>query len=508
MKDLTSLKRIIALFTAFILIFSFSSCDGNVNESTTSPSEPETQQEIPGGSLSVPYTSSDYLSPYYCSTVLNSSLSSLVFRSLYRLNTSFSPVKDLASSENVSGLLLNVHIIPDLVFSDGSVLSADDVVYSFECAKKSKQYSSALSGISSCKKDDDLTVVFELKENDVNILNALIFPIVKKGTADSETNLPIGNGFYQYSQDGIRLSLKANLRYAGALPAIGTVRLTDVKNNTSPENLVVTNEIDFCYDDLADANITNVNTSSMGVYLNNLVFMGVNHSNVNLVLPSFRRALSLAVDRQSVAENSFRGYARAAAVPFNTSWSEYSSSLSASEISFSASPDKAQELLAERGFGKDGISMDLTLICSENNTFIRNTASFIASELQKINVNASVQFLSPENLKKRVEAGEYDLYIAEIKLPATMDLSAFFSPSGAASYGISLENCISDDEYFRYKNGEITLDDFIKVFNEEMPFIPLVYRNARFLYTRKITSPLSVTESFLFSDMYNWTFTR
>lgn len=508
MKGSALSKRIIAFITALIVVLTFVSCNGDEAESTTAPAEEETELQIPGGSLSVPFSSGDSLNPYLCETVMNSALTSLCYRSLYKLDTSFSAVKDLALSETVSELLLKVHIIPDLVFSDGSQLDADDVVYSFECAKKSSIYSAALNGISSCKRGDDGSVIFELKENDINILNALIFPIVKNTTADSETSLPTGNGFYQYSQDGIRLSLKANLRYAGSLPSIGTIRLTDVKGNNSPENLVVTNELDFCYDDLSDANLTNVNTSSMGVYLNNLVYMGVNHSNVNLVLASFRQAFSYAIDRQAIAENSFRGYARAAVVPFNTSWSAYSSSHSASEISFSPLAEKAQSLLAERGFGKNGMPMELTLLCSENNTFIRNTASFIAANLKEYNINVSVQFLSSENLKKSVQAGEYDLYIAEIKLPATMDLSAFFSASGAASYGISFENCICDEEYFRYKNGEISLDEFIAAFNRDMPFIPLVYRNARFLYTRKITSLLTVTESFLFGDMYNWTFTQ
>ena len=398
--------------------------------------------------------------------------------------------------------------MPDLVFSDGGMLSATDVVYSFECAKKSEIYAPALSGISSCSEADDGSVVFKLKENDVNILSALIFPIVKNGTATSADFLPIGNGYYQYNQDGIRLSLKANLKYAGSLPEIGTVRLTDVKGNTSPENLVATNEIDFCYSDLSDANVTGVSTSSTGIYLNNLVYMGINHENVNLVLASFRQAISYALDRQIIAENAFRGYGRAAVVPFNTSWSGYSSALSSSSLSLTADPQKTQELLSARGYGTDGIPMELTLVCNEANAFIRNTANEIVSALKPFNINVTIQLLSSENLRKTVQAGLYDLYIAEIKISATMDLSEFFTVSGGASHGINFGNCTVDEAYFRYKSGEISLDDFIAYFNNDMPFIPLIYRNGRFLYTRKITSELTATEGFFFSDMHNWTFSE
>ncbi len=490
----------------FCLLFILPSCEESVSEETTALEEETTEAVLPGGSLSVPYLSEDSLNPFYSETVLNSSLSSLVFRSLYRLDTSFSPVKDLAVSESLSGQSLKVYFIEDLVFSDGGVLTGADIVYSFDCAKSSVRYSAALSGISSCSEASDGSVVFTLKNEDVNVLNALIFPIVKNGTAGNEGFLPIGNGFYQYSQDGIRLSLKANLKYAGTLPEIGTVRLTDVSRNTQPENLVAAQEIDFFYSDLSDGSITGVNTSGTGIYLNNLVYMGVNHSNVDLVLASFRQAISLGIDRQALSESAFRGYARGAVVPFNTSWSGYSSSLSFANVSLSGDKQKAQELLAERGFGVDGNPLNFTLVCNESNSFIRNTANEVASALKSLNINVTVQFLSSEKLKSTVKSGLYDLYIAEIKLPSTMDLSAFFSYGGDASSGIIFDNCTSDEAYFSYKKGETGIDEFITAFNKDMPFIPLVYRNGRFLYTRRIISELTATEGFLYSDIYKWTF--
>lgn len=506
MKASISVKKIISVFIAVLLCFCVSSCDMGQNETTTQGEEESTEPVIPGGSLSVPYTSVDSLNPFFTESVLNSVPISLVYRSLYKLDTSFSAVRDLAASETVSGLNIKVYLVSDLVFSDGGELTAEDVVYSFECAKKSYLYSSTLESISSCTQGEDGSVTFTLEEYDENALNALTFPIVERGTAATEDFLPIGNGFYQFSQDGIRLSLKANLKYAGELPEIGTVRLTDVKGNTSPENLVSASEIDFYYSDLADANIAAVNASVTGVYLNNLVYIGVNHENVNLVLASFRQAISYAVDRQAIAESAFRGYARAAAVPFNTSWSRYSASPVASSLSLSSHGEKTAQLLSANGFGEGGLPLELTLICNEGNSFMRNTASLIVQALNPYNINVTVQLLSAENLEKAVKAGEYDLYLAEIKIPATMDLSQFFIQGGAASYGINFENCRSDEEYFRYKNGEITFEEFIDVFNSDMPFIPILYRNGRLCYTRKVTSEMTVTESSIFGDIHNWTF--
>ncbi len=505
MNALTFSKKIIALILAVFLVFSLVACDGSTSEETEAYEE-ETELPIPGGSLSVPYISDDSLNPFFSETVLNCALTSLIYRYLYTLDTSFTPVKDIALSESISGLILKVYINPDLVFSDGTALTAEDVKYSFDCAKASDRYSAQLSGIASCYVESKDCAVFQLDYTDVNVLNALTFPIVKNGSAVSSDMLPAGNGFYQFNQDGIRLTLKANLKYAGTLPEIGTVRLTDVKGNTSPENLVSAQELDFYYSDLSDANTSGENCSSTGIYLNNLVYMGINSANVNLVLASFRQALSYAINRSSIAENAFMGYARGAAVPFNTSWSGYSSSLSASSITLTADSEKTQQLLSARGFGADGLSLDLVLVCSEGNAFIRNTANEIASSLKPFNVNITIQLLGSDALKKTVQAGAYDLYIAEIKLPSTMDLSQFFTVGGAASYGINFDYITADEAYFRYRSGELTLDDFIASFNADMPFIPLVYRNGRFLYTRDVTSELIASEGFLYKGIHNLTF--
>ncbi len=506
MKALSLSKKLISLVLGIAFILSLTGCADAGNEETTLPPEEETLA-IPGGSLSVPYIASDSLNPFFAQTLPNSTLTSLIYRYLYTLDTAFTPVRDIAVTENISGKNVRVFINPDLVFSDGSALTPEDVKYSFDCAKASSKYSASLGGVSSCKAEDEKSVVFDLEYEDVNVLSVLTFPIVKKGTAATKDMRPVGNGFYQFNEDGIRLTLKANLRYSGTLPSIGTVRLTDVSKNTSPANLVGTGELDFCYSDLADSDVSGVNCSATGVYLNNLVFMGVNHNNVNMVLSSFRRALSLAIDRQSIAENAFMGYGRGATVPVNTSWREYSSSLSAATLSLGADGAKTEELLAERGFGINGNTLELLLVCNEGNAFIRNAANEIAAALKDYNVNITIQLLSPDNLRSAVQAGEYDLYIAEIKIPANMDLSEFFSYGGSASYGIIPDNITCDEVYFSYRKGEKTLDEFISAFCADMPFIPLAYRNGRFLYTRDVISELSCPESFFFSGMDKLTFT-
>lgn len=507
MKALISVKKITALITAFVLVFTLAAC--NDSQATENSTEEEQTAEIPlpGGSISVPYTSGDSMNPYFMKTVLNSSLISLIYRSLYKINTSFSADKDLAYSENLTGLTLKVYLTEALVFADGSALTPADVVYSFEMAKQSYLYENTLENIDSCKEGEGSSIIFTLGEADVNALNALTFPIVKNKTAESEDFLPVGNGCYQYSQDGIRLSLKANLRYAGELPSVGTVRLTDVKGNTSPENLVSTGELDFYYSDLSDSDITGVNSSVTNVYLNSLVYLGVNHGNVNLVLASFRQAISYAINRPGIVENAYRGFARSTVSPFNISWDKLSSSAAAASMPLGADNVKAASLLGARDFGAGGTAMSLTLVCNEGSSFMRNTASLIAEALLQHNINVDVRLLNSDALENAVAAGEYDLYLAEIKVSPTMDLSQFFSDDGDASYGINFGNCVCDEAYFDYRSGEGTLDEFLYAFASEMPFIPILYRNGRLCYTKNLTSDVVAAEGNIFGNISGWVFT-
>ncbi len=505
MKASIYAKKIICFILAGILSLSLVSCKEETGSEPVTGENVTDEAEIPDGSISVPYTSLDSLNPFYTKSVLNSTIASLVYRSLYKLDSSFSWERDLALSESINGLTLKVYLVQELVFSDLAPMTPEDVVYSFDLAKKSPLYGAGLSGILECTAGEDNSVIFTLTESNRHILNALTFPVVKSGTAAGEDFLPVGNGFYQFHQDGIRLTLKANLKYAGTLPTVGTVRLTDVKGNAEPENLVSTGEIDFCYSDLSDADISGVNSAVTSVYLNNLVYIGVNHQNVNLILSSFRRALSYGIDRQTITENAYRGFARGTGVPFNISWKDYSSSASASAITV-YNPQKTAELLGERGFGEGGNPLDLVLLCNEGNSFLRNTASLIASSLAPYNVNITIQLMNSEDIEKAVKAGNYDLYLGEIKLPSTMDLSQFFTVGGNAAYGIDFQYITSDEEYQKYKSGEISLDSFIETFCTDMPFIPLLYRNGRLCYTRSITSELSVTEGDMFGDIYKWTF--
>lgn len=503
MKEFVSrckLKRFVALIICFSMLFSFASCrkDGGSGGGNSN------REELPGGVLSVPYTDDDSLNPFFVKSVINSALISFIFQGLYYLDAGYKINRELAVSETVSAGSVKVALDGERVFSDGSPLTAEDVVYSFEYARNSALYGVQLEGIAGCESVGDGTVLFRLSYPDVNVLNALTFPIVKRGTATTDSALPVGTGAYKYQQDGIRLSLIYNFKCGGDIPAIGTVRLTGVTQQTALETLVDTGELDFCYSDLSGGTAKRTYSSVSYIYLNNLVFLGVNCESVNMQIADLRKAVSYAIDRQEIVQSGFQGFARSAAVPFNTSWTEVSGLKMTSDLPYYSDKTKAAKLFNTHGAGYEDNMIYLELLCPDNNSFMRNAASVIAKQLSGYFVTVTVKLLSLDEYASALKSGEYDLYMGEVKIPRTMDLSAFFSANGGASYGINTESGLSANAYFRYRSGDISLEQFINVFLGEMPFIPLCYRNGRICFTPEVSYMPNVSEGRIFGDIASW----
>ena len=109
--------------------------------------------------LSLPVDIDDSLNPYAALSDMNLSLSALLFDPLFLTDNSFSAIPCLAESISGSGPEYLVSLRQDVSFSDGTPLTAADVVYSFQQTElQQRRYWQLHTSIESVTAVDDHTV--------------------------------------------------------------------------------------------------------------------------------------------------------------------------------------------------------------------------------------------------------------------------------------------------------------------------------------------------------------
>ena len=84
-----------------------------------------------------------------------------------------------------------------------------------------------------------------------------------------------------------------------------------------------------------------------------------------------------------------------------------------------------------------------------------------------------------------------------------MSLSSFFTEEQGLSYGIDASSSAAT-AYYDFKEGKIDITTFVKVFEENMPFLPICYKKGVAYYSRELKYEGTVSENDIFSNIYSW----
>ncbi len=480
----------------------------------------------PTDTLALSFNPEDTLNPYTAKTQLNLYLSHLLYDTLVKIDAGFMPIPSLAkSAELTDSTHLTVSITSGAVFSDGSSITPQDVVYSFEKAKGSVNYRAFVSNFQSAAVKKG-TVVFTLSSPDPYAAACLIFPIVKRGTdTDKPAAAPIGSGPYLYNPDTLSLSVNPKAKAENA--RFTTVSLKAMVSQAEMLQAFESGNIHYFYDDLSDGSIPRTTASQTTVDQNQLVYLGVNTQKPLLSSPEFRRAVSLALDRTAIASSAYTGRARPAVTPFHPLWKP-----AAGVISFPASPDSdtAKTLLktaldqpatvpttdttdttdataptatpTTAQAAKSATVPVLTLLYPSGNSCREAAAKLIVRQLALTGIPVTATPVSYNDYLIRLSAGDYDLYLGEIRLAPNMNLQVFFGAGNAASYGVPTGGNAAV-QYAALRRGETSLSDFARAFSEEMPYIPLVFKQGMAAYHRSI-SYITPSSYNVFDGILKW----
>ena len=471
---------------------------GPQGEAAPAAAAPEAR---PIQSVRFPYDPEDTLNPYTCSSLQNYYAAGLLYDTLVALDTVGAPQNRLAQEITTEGASCIVKLRTDAVFSDGAPVTAEDVVYSVGLARQSPRFAAQLSAVLDVLAPDSYTVVFTLAAPDQFFGRSLAFPIVKLETG--ELPIPMGGG--RFVPDSMGTSLLRNDRYYNPVKNVRTVSLTDAGSLEDQGYAILAGTLDLMYSDLRGTANLSLGISRRQVVLSNLVFLGVNSQRWGFT-NELRGAFSGLIDREAVARRAYLGFAAAAYSPIKPSYS--TSTAAEAELNL----DNQNALLDSLGYGvRDaegwrtigGRRFAMRLLVNSDSPDRVAAAGLVVEAFGDAGIQLTLEKAPFETYRQRIAAGDYDLYLGEIKIPWNLDLLSIIAPDPGVGPG-----CVRDEEllkiYYQVKAGQAELPALDEAISRVTPVIPLVYRRGIVGFSRDFSANIVATEQDIFYNIGDW----
>ncbi len=482
------LKKLLAVILATLFVLSLAGCKGK--DTAENSGQPDVQSQPAKATLKLLYCSNDTFNPYTLTTKVNEELCLLLYDPLIKLDNNFEVQFVLASSAVQDGNNWTLQL-KDVSFTDGSKLSGDDVIYSFNLAKQCGRYQASLGHIASVSTLGN-SVTFVLNYFDPYFINVLSFPIIKSGSdniTDSDSVLlpPIGTGrFYLNEQKN---GLIENAGHFDKSIGFSSVSLIDAPDSESASHYVESGATDFYFDNSTDSKIVRMSGNKLSVNTNNLIYLGLNGHDAHLSNRLFRFAVSAALDRQKLLTAGCYGNAVAATGPFNPVWKQVESYQTTETT---ANIKIAIENLEKIGYNKKsgdiyyrnqkGDVLSLTLLINGDNSAKHAMAEVMQNQLKAVGIKLEINALPYEQYLHYLNNGWFQLYLGEVSLSNNFDIAPLVLEGGSCAYGVV--DAVSDEQSIsmadiigRYRSGEIAISDVIIAVQSRMPFIPICYRS-------------------------------
>lgn len=530
------IKKIICVVLAMLMLLLTACSDDNVNSGESKP-----QGSAPtaaSSELQLLYCANDTMNPYKTISKLNAELGLLLFDSLVKYNNEFETVYSLASKIKNEDKVCTV-TLRNAYFSDGSKVTADDVIYSYNLAKNSARFKDIYYEVESVVAIDPSSIAFTLNCFDPYFEKLLTFPIIKSGSDElkNEDNvelIPVGSGRFVF--DGKSAVLVKNVNYFGNKGNIEKINLINAPDTESMTHYVEIGATDIYFAEMNDDSIIRMSSKKVSVNRNNLIYIGINHHYAPLKSDELRFAISAAISRTDIVRRAFYTNATAATGFFHPSFndvSEYQSinPKSDEKISVENLEKIGYNILNDDRFleNSNGKVLELTLLVNKESSSKLLAANLIAEQLAAVGIKLTINALDKSSYFSALQNGHFQLYLGEIKLLPNMDFRSLLVSGGSAAYGMlapyspatdkteqTTEDATEETPYFDnetsyvsvlkgFYEGKNTIIDVASSLQSSMPIIPVAYRNSLLFYSgdiEDIFSP-SYADIFISIDKYN-----
>ena len=556
-----NIRRISALTIALSLLLSLTACGGQGDSSQGSASDaaPAASDQSSGGasaaqSFSLGYYKGEGLHPYTCSNTTNQNLMGLIYEPLFVIDQTFATEPCLAKSctiqvtsasgseeekdtegdasetgtegdetdqkdaskeekkkeqprSKIAGkTTCTIQLRDDVTFSDGTSLSAEDVVYSLEQAKgKGSIYRERLSDVTSITASGSTTVVIEINAADAAFDSLLDIPIISRSGGSN----PIGTGPYVLNtKKGKAVSMTRNTNWwqEGTLPA-DTITLYAADDSDMMifgfgsgsismvnTDLTGTNALSYT----GDYNVVDYPTTSM-------LYVGCNTHSGPCQNQSFRQALYYVFDRDTLATKMLSGHAEPTVLPVSPKSKLYDEKLAET---YAWSEETAKKKLADGHY----YNQTLKLIVNKESAFKTAFAEEMKKELEAIGIKVQVEALAWDEFADALDERSFDLYLGEVKLKSNFDLTAVIGSNGNLNYGgyqdKDLEKLLTKFQTADKASRAAAAKNLYKAVADAAATIPLCFKNHSVLTHWSANASIAPTQQNLFYHIAEWDLKR
>lgn len=393
---------------------------------------PPSATEPPDQSLTLTYYPELTLNPLNCTDYTNRVILSLLYQGLFSVSRDYQPEPVLCKSYRISTDMKTYTFYPEAaVFSDGSILTAQDVAATLLAAKESTVYSGRFLHISQITVTDDGGVQVQLDTPMENLPLLLDIPILRQ--TDLESQRPVGTGPYFLDETGASARLRRRSDWwcsSNLVVTAPSITLQAAKSNTQiRDNFQFGNLNVVCADPGSDR-FADYRCDYELWSCENGMFMYLACSADSAVFSndSLRIALTHAIDRDTITETFYRGYAESVTLPASPEFPYYNQNLAAKYTY-----DSAKFAEAVENSGMTGA--EVTLLVNSGDSLRLRVARAIAQMLTDGGLQVKMSELSGNNYTYAIQTRQFDLYLGQTILSPNMDLSAFFHTYGALSFG-------------------------------------------------------------------------
>ncbi len=469
-----------------------------VNESLTQIAE-ATTEEIESGAYEedVRIASEEDLptaDPYAAASSCPAYFTNLTFDTLIYLDVATSEViPELASSwddVNGDGTVWDIHLVENAKFHDGSDFTADDVIFTWNYVTDASKVVNVVSGAfvtntQSVEAVDPYTVRFTLSQPTPDFISNLEIKIYSKtafANMSAEEAAVIGTGPYYFNQEmttsGIQFVATRNDAYWGGTEKYPTKNLIFVwmPNMDTAVAALQAGEVDVLFNVGAsqaatiesDSNCLLQYTSGTGSW-----YIGFNFnyrpifSDLNL-----RKAITMAVDKQSIVDVAFEGWASISKSFVSPIGIGYSDSCTGLEYD----TDAAKELLAQTAYNGE------TFVIAYPTATAGLVAQVIQASLSQIGINSELVAVDTNNWTAYKAGDQYDMFVdaAAYQGALLFNPTRFFYTGGSRNfYGYYSEQMESLIDGIAAKTSWDEMLEEFKVLqqyiNDDIPVAPLVY---------------------------------